>query len=183
MDLIYVRTDGDGVTTSGYLTNYEATFDVSTDLDYVTNKFEITTALPTSKEGLLWAENEIRTIIYVEGTEYGGEISGSEISIADNTIKYTGRTVIHSPVLPRSIMTGRVRSRLLAICPVDIIHIVLDISVLFRRRVSTADPCRIGLIPSENQRNIKINQRYITGSRVKNEIARFYITMDDRRGL
>ena len=92
MDLIYVRTDGDGVTTSGYLTNYEATFDVSTDLDYVTNKFEITTALPTSKEGLLWAENEIRTIIYVEGTEYGGEISGSEISIADNTIKYTGRT-------------------------------------------------------------------------------------------
>lgn len=92
MDLIYVRTDGDGVTTSGFLTNYEATFDVSTDLDYVTNKFEITTALPTSKEGLLWAENEINTIIYVEGTEYGGEISGSEISIADNTIKYTGRT-------------------------------------------------------------------------------------------
>lgn len=92
MDLIYVRTDGDGVTTSGLLTNYEATFDVSTDLDYVTNKFEITTALPTSKEGLLWAENEISTIIYVEGTEYGGEISGSEISIADNTIKYTGRT-------------------------------------------------------------------------------------------
>lgn len=92
MDLIYVRTDGDGVTTSGFLTNYEATFDVSTDLDYVTNKFEITTVLPTSKEGLLWAENEINTIIYVEGTEYGGEISGSEISIADNTIKYTGRT-------------------------------------------------------------------------------------------
>ncbi len=92
MDLIYVRTDGDGITTSGFLTNYEATFDVSTDLDYVTNKFEITTALPTSKEGLLWAENEISTIIYVEGTEYGGEISGSEISIADNTIKYTGRT-------------------------------------------------------------------------------------------
>ena len=92
MDLIYVRTDGDGITTSGFLTNYEATFDVSPDLDYVTNKFEITTALPTSKEGLLWAENEISTIIYVEGTEYGGEISGSEISIADNTIKYTGRT-------------------------------------------------------------------------------------------
>ena len=92
MDLIYVRTDGDGITTSGFLTNYEATFDVSTDLDYVTNRFEITTALPTSKEGLLWAENEISTIIYVEGTEYGGEISGSEISIADNTIKYTGRT-------------------------------------------------------------------------------------------
>ena len=40
----------------------------------------------------MWAENEISTIIYVEGTEYGGEISGSEISIADNTIKYTGRT-------------------------------------------------------------------------------------------
>lgn len=91
MDLIYVRTDGDG-TTSGFLTNFEATFDVSTDLDYVTNKFELTTALPTDKEGLLWAENEISTIVYVEGTEYGGLISGSEISIADNTIKYTGRT-------------------------------------------------------------------------------------------
>jgi hypothetical protein len=30
--------------------------------------------------------------VFVEGTEYGGEISGSEIDIAQNTIKYTGRT-------------------------------------------------------------------------------------------
>lgn len=92
MDLIYVRTDENGVQTSGYLLNYEATFDVSTDLDYVTNKFEITTVLPTTTEGLLWAENQISSLVYVEGTEYGGEISGSEINIAENTIKYTGRT-------------------------------------------------------------------------------------------
>lgn len=92
MDLIFVRTDADGTTTSGFLTNYEATFDVSTDLDYVTNNFEITMMLPTDKSGLLWAENEISTFVYVEGTEYGGEITGSQISIADNTIKYTGRT-------------------------------------------------------------------------------------------
>lgn len=91
MDLIYVRTDANG-STSGYLSNFEATFDISTDLDYVTNEFEIVQVLPTDKSGLLWAENEISTIVYVDGTEYGGEISGSEINIADNTIKYTGRT-------------------------------------------------------------------------------------------
>lgn len=91
MDLIYVRTDANG-STSGYLTNYEAAFDVSTDLDYVTNNFEITMVLPSDKADLLWAENEISTIVYVEGTEYGGLIDGSVISIADNTIKYTGRT-------------------------------------------------------------------------------------------
>lgn len=91
MDLIYVRTDSKG-STSGYLANFEASFDISTDLEYTTNNFEITMALPTSKDDLLWAENEISAIVYVEGTEYGGEISGSEIDIAQNTIKYTGRT-------------------------------------------------------------------------------------------
>lgn len=92
MDLIYVKTDGDGVQTSGYLSNYEAAFDVSTDLDYITNDFELKMVLPTDASELLWAENSISTIIYVEGTEYGGEISGSIINIADNTITYTGRT-------------------------------------------------------------------------------------------
>lgn len=91
MDLIFVRTDANG-STSGYLTNYEAVFDVSTDLDYVTNNFEITMVLPSDKADLLWAEGEISTIVYVDGTEYGGLIDGSVISIADNTIKYTGRT-------------------------------------------------------------------------------------------
>ena len=92
MDLIYAKTDQNGVQTSGYLSNYEATFDVSTDLDYITNNFELTMVLPTTADELLWAENEISTIIYVEGTEYGGEISGSVIDIAENTITYTGRT-------------------------------------------------------------------------------------------
>lgn len=92
MDLIYVKTDQNGVQTSGYLSNYEATFDVSTDLDYITNNFVLTMVLPTTADELLWAENEISTIIYVDGTEYGGEISGSVIDIAENTITYTGRT-------------------------------------------------------------------------------------------
>jgi hypothetical protein len=92
MDLIYVRTDENGVQTSGYLSHYEGAFEVSTDSDYVTNNFELTMELPTTKDGLLWAENEISCFVYVEGTEYGGEISGSEIDIAQNTIKYTGRT-------------------------------------------------------------------------------------------
>ena len=92
MDLIYVKTDENGIQTSGYLLNYEGMFEVSTDLDYVTNNFEITMELPKTKDGLLWAENEISCIVYVEGTEYGGEISGSTIDIAANEIKYTGRT-------------------------------------------------------------------------------------------
>lgn len=92
MELIYVRTDESGVQTSGFLSNFEAAFEISTDLDYVTNNFTITMELPETKDGLLWAENEISCFVYVEGTEYGGEILGSEISIADNTIKYSGRT-------------------------------------------------------------------------------------------
>lgn len=92
MDLIYVKTDQNGVQTSGYLSNYEASFDVTTDLDFVTNKFELTMILPETKDGLLWAENEIGSIVYVEGTEFGGEISGSVLNIAENTITYTGRT-------------------------------------------------------------------------------------------
>ena len=92
MDLIYVKTDQNGVQTSGYLSNYEASFDVTTDLDFVTNKFELTMILPETKDGLLWVENEIGSIVYVEGTEFGGEISGSVLNIAENTITYTGRT-------------------------------------------------------------------------------------------
>lgn len=92
MDLIYSRTDASGVQTSGYLLNYEGAFEVSNDLDYVTNNFTITMELPTSKDGLLWVENEVSSIVYVEGTEYGGEIMGSQVDIASNTITYTGRT-------------------------------------------------------------------------------------------
>ena len=92
MDLIYVKTDADEIQTSGYLSNYEVAFDVSTDVDYVTNNFELTMALPEDASELLWAENAISTIIYVDGTEYGGEISGSVIDIGAQTITYTGRT-------------------------------------------------------------------------------------------
>lgn len=92
MDLIFVKTDQDGIQTSGYLSNYDVAFDVSTDVDYVTNNFELTMALPEDASELLWAENAISTIIYVEGTEYGGEISGSVIDIGQQTITYTGRT-------------------------------------------------------------------------------------------
>ena len=92
MDLIYSKTDQNGVQTSGYLTNYDVAFDVSTDVDYVTNNFELTMVLPETADDLLWAENQISTIIYVDGTEYGGEITGSVIDIGDKTIKYTGRT-------------------------------------------------------------------------------------------
>ena len=92
MDLIYIRTNEDSAIDSGYLTNFDATFAVSTDVDYVTNKFEVTVPLPKVKEDLLWTENGISTILYVEGTEYGGLIEGSVIDIEQNTITYTGRT-------------------------------------------------------------------------------------------
>lgn len=92
MELIYIKTDDNGVVTSGYLTNYEATFVVSSDVDYVTNTFEIDMTLPDKYEDLYWSENGISTIVFVEGTEFGGEISGSIIDIAANTITYTGRT-------------------------------------------------------------------------------------------
>ena len=68
MELIYVRTDENGAQTSGYLSNFESAFQVSTDLDYVTNNFEITMELPQTKDGLLWAENEISCFVYVDGS-------------------------------------------------------------------------------------------------------------------
>ena len=92
MDLIYIRTNEDSTVDSGFLTNFESTFVVSTDVDYVTNKFEVTVPLPTEKADLLWTENGISSILFVEGTEYGGLIEGSVIDIEQNTITYTGRT-------------------------------------------------------------------------------------------
>lgn len=92
MDLIYVRTMPGGAVNSGYLLNYSAEFDITTDLEYATNTFRVSMILPTSAEDLLWTENGIKTIIYADGTEYGGVIEGSEIDIEENTITYTGRT-------------------------------------------------------------------------------------------
>lgn len=92
MDLEYIRRKRDGSYDSGYLSNYEADFDISTDTEYVTNDFEIKMPLPDDEEDMLFIENEVQTIVFVEGTEYGGLISGSVIDIAENEITYTGRT-------------------------------------------------------------------------------------------
>lgn len=77
---------------SGYLAHFKADFDITTDIDNQTNDFEITMVLPDTYEELLWVENEVSCIVFVEGTEWGGEIRGSVINIEENTITYTGRT-------------------------------------------------------------------------------------------
>lgn len=91
MDLMYIR-NSNGVMDSGYLKHYEADFDITSDAEYVTNDFEIKMSLPNDEEDLLFLENEISTIVYAEGTEYGGEINGSIIDTDERTITYTGRT-------------------------------------------------------------------------------------------
>ena len=91
MDLIYERVR-DGALDAGYLTKFNADFDITTNTENVTNDFEITMSLPEDPSELFWKEDEISTIIYVEGTEWGGEIRGAEIDIEANTITYTGKT-------------------------------------------------------------------------------------------
>lgn len=92
MDLMYIRTRVGGDPDSGYLTGFEADFDISTDRESSNNDFAIKMPLPESAEGLYFAENKVSTIVFVEGTEYGGIILGSSINIEENTITYTGRT-------------------------------------------------------------------------------------------
>lgn len=93
MDLIYIRYDSSGeLIDSGYLSRYDAAFDITTDLEYLTNEFSLTMRLPDNAEGLLWSENGNSTIIFEEGTEYGGVISGSKPNLANGTIEYTGYT-------------------------------------------------------------------------------------------
>lgn len=92
MDLIYRRTDGLGNIESGYLSHFKADFDITTDLENESNDFEVTTILPEDRSDLLWIENEISCLVFVDGTEFGGEISGAVIDINENTITYTGRT-------------------------------------------------------------------------------------------
>lgn len=91
MDLMYIRTRAGGSSDSGYLSMYEADFEIGTDEDSV-NDFELKMPLPESSEGLYFAENRISSIVFVEGTEYGGIILGSVIDVEDKTITYTGRT-------------------------------------------------------------------------------------------
>lgn len=92
MDLIYIRKDQNDAVDSGYLKHFNAVFVVSTDVDYVTNKFEVTVPLPTDASELLWTENGTSSLLYVEGTEFGGLIEGSVINIEQNELTYTGRT-------------------------------------------------------------------------------------------
>lgn len=92
MDLMYMRTRTSGDPDSGFLNNFESDFEISTDPETSKNDFEITMPLPESPEGLLFAENEISTIAFVEGTEYGGIIMGSSIEIEEGEITYTGKT-------------------------------------------------------------------------------------------
>lgn len=92
MDLIFIRRRLNGSIDSGYLQNYSGTFDVTTDTEFVTNNFEIETVLPDDPEHLLWSENGVASMVFVEGAEYGGLIEGSIIDVEQNTITYTGRT-------------------------------------------------------------------------------------------
>ena len=93
MDLMYIRHDAEGaLLDAGYLTRYDAAFDITTDLEYLTNEFELTTALPDCAEDLLWSEKGNSTMIFVEGTEFGGIITGSETNLDSNEITYSGWT-------------------------------------------------------------------------------------------
>lgn len=91
MELIYKKT-ADGVTTEGFLRNYEADFDITTEAESPTNDFEIIMPLPSSASDMLYLENQISTIVYADGSEFGGIISGYSINVAESTITYTGRT-------------------------------------------------------------------------------------------
>ena len=91
MDLIYIRNTN-GVYDNGILHNYEVDFEVSTDTENGNNDFELKMTLPDDPADLLWVENEVSSYIFYEGTEYGGEITGSEIDTDDRTITYKGYT-------------------------------------------------------------------------------------------
>jgi len=91
MDLMYIR-NRDGQYDSGILSNFKIDVDISTDTEYVTNDFELQMNIPDDAEELYYVENEVSTIIYAEGTEFGGEITGYKIDVGEGLIKYTGRT-------------------------------------------------------------------------------------------
>ena len=73
MELMYRRIEGEEIR-EGYLRNYEADFDITTDVENATNDFEIQMDMPETTYDLLWKENEISCIVYVDGTEWGGLI-------------------------------------------------------------------------------------------------------------
>lgn len=92
MDLIYIRTDEEDSVTSGFLKHFKADFDITTDLENITNDFQIEMALPQTRDELLYEEGSISCIVYCEGTEFGGEIRGYIKDVDQGTIAYTGRT-------------------------------------------------------------------------------------------
>lgn len=88
MDLIYQRTK-DGAVDSGFLSHFDADFDISNDPENFTNTFQIKMELTSD---LLWVEDEVSCIVYVPGTEFGGIIDGSTIDLQENEVTYTGHT-------------------------------------------------------------------------------------------
>lgn len=88
MELMYAKQNMEtGKTEVGLLRNYDADFEIGVD----ENSFTIKKPLRTEKE-LLYIENRISTVVYVEGTEFGGKITGSTLDIGGGTVEYTGKT-------------------------------------------------------------------------------------------
>ena len=91
MELMYIR-NSNGTYDSGYLSGFNVDFNISLENGSDKNDFALEMPLPEETAGLLYLEGEISSIIYIEGTEYGGEILGAETDIASHKITYTGRT-------------------------------------------------------------------------------------------
>ena len=92
MDLIYIRFDlENNINSSGVLHHYTADFDITDSLTNITNDFEIKMNLPPVDK-LLYNENKVSTWVFIDGTEFGGIITGYTIDIEANQIVYTGRT-------------------------------------------------------------------------------------------
>lgn len=90
MDLIYITAADGTPTRMGFLKHYEADFEIGSTAE-ANNDFEIKMEIP-EREDLLFIENEISTRVFVEGTEWGGEITGTIFDLEDGTVTYTGRT-------------------------------------------------------------------------------------------
>lgn len=88
MELIYIKENLQGqILDSGILQHYESDFEIGEE----NNDFEITMATPT-RDKLLYIENQIKTRVFADETEYGGYITGIKISAEGSTVTYTGKT-------------------------------------------------------------------------------------------
>lgn len=93
MELIYEKKKNGVLVDAGFLTKYQGDFDITTDKNSPTNDFTIVQSLPNNGEDLLFKEGEIETTVYVDGTEWGGKITGVKpIDVSDNTVTYYGKT-------------------------------------------------------------------------------------------